>query len=94
MRTVALALAGFALAACEYMPGASPPPPSPERQAQFVALVEGAGCELHQADNDDLLDPAGFSDAEAGAISRQLLADGRAEITPEGNLVLVTENCL
>jgi hypothetical protein len=95
MRHFALSLVAAALASCGYMPGASsPPPPSPERTAAFVAIVEGAGCELHQADNDALLDPAGFSDAEASAIARQLLADGRAEITPQGNLVLVTENCV
>jgi hypothetical protein len=94
MRLMVLSLAGLALAACEYMPGASSPPPSPERASTFVALVEGAGCELHQADNDALLDPAGFSDAEASAISRQLIADGRAEVTPEGNLVLLTDSCI
>ena len=98
MRLLALALAGVALAACDYMPGfmpgASSPPPAPERVDTFVMLVEGSGCELHQADNDALLDPAGFSDAEASAISQQLLAEGRAQITPEGNLVLLTENCL
>jgi len=76
------------------MPGASTPPPAPERVDTFVLLVEGSGCELHRAENDDLLDPAGFTDAEASAISQQLLAERRAEITPEGNLVLLTENCL
>jgi hypothetical protein len=94
MRRVILGVAGLALAACDFMPGASSPPPSRERTDAFVALVEGAGCELHQADNDHLLDPAGFSDAEASAISRQLVADGRAEISPEGNLVLLTETCI
>jgi hypothetical protein len=94
MRLTALSLAALALAACDYMPGASTPPPSPEREAAFVAMVEGAGCELHQQDNEALLNPAGFSDAEASAISQQLLAEGRAEITPEGNLMLLTENCV
>ena len=97
MRMLALGLAGLSLAACDYMPGmfgAAPPAPSPERSAAFVALVEGAGCELHQADNDALLDPAGFSDAEASAISQGLMAQGRAEVTPEGNLLLLTENCI
>jgi hypothetical protein len=95
MRPWTLGLAGLALAACDgFMPGASPAPPSPARTDAFVAVVEGAGCELPHTDNDHLLDPAGFSDAEASAISRQLLAEGRAELSPEGNLVLQTENCL
>jgi hypothetical protein len=95
MKPVVLGFAGFALAACNgFMPEASSTPPSPERMDAFVAMVEGAGCELHQEDNDALLDPAGFSDAEASAASQQLLAEGRAQVTPEGNLVLLTENCL
>jgi hypothetical protein len=60
----------------------------------FVLLVESSGCELHQADNDHLLDPVGFSDTEASAISQQLITEGRATVSPEGNLVLLTENCL
>jgi hypothetical protein len=97
MKAVILAAAGLALAACNYLPGASAPPtpaPSPARADAFVAMVEGSGCELHQQDNDALLDPLGFSDAEASAIAQQLLADGRAEINAEGNLVLLTENCV
>jgi hypothetical protein len=88
-----LLAAGLALAACDMTPG---PQPSvePTREAQFVELVEGAGCELPHTNNDYLLDPAGFGDAEASAISQQLLADGRAEVSPEGNLVLRTENCI
>ena len=94
MRLFALTVAALALASCDYLPGQQAPTVAPEREAQFVALVEGAGCELHQQDNDALLDPAGFSDAEASAISQQLLTEGRAEITPEGNLLLLTETCV
>ena len=93
MRLSELTALALALAACGVMPGASPPR-SPERMNAFVAMIEGAGCELHQSDNEALLDPAGFSDAEASALSQQLLAEGRAEITPEGNLALRTENCV
>ena len=58
-----------ARARASYMPGrAAAAARRRSGRPQFVALVEGAGCELHQADNDDLLDPAGFTDAEAGAI--------------------------
>ena len=94
MKVLATGLAGMLLASCGMFPTQEPAPVSPEREAQFVALVEGAGCELHQQDNDALLDPAGFSDAEASAISQQLLAQGRAEIDPEGNLLLLTGSCV
>jgi hypothetical protein len=89
----ALIAAGVALAACDTTPAAAPSA-EPTRQAQFVELLEGAGRELPHTDNDYLLDPAGFSDAEASAISQQLLNDGQAEVSPEGNLVLRTENCI
>jgi hypothetical protein len=95
MRSLAVLLAGLALASCgTFQTQPSAVSVAPQREAAFVAMVEGAGCELHQEDNDALLDPAGFSDPEATAISQQLLAEGRAEITPEGNLVLLTENCV
>jgi hypothetical protein len=92
----AVILAGATLAGCNMLPQSQPAAPqvSEERVDAFVTLVEVAGCELPHTDNDHLLDPAGFSDAEASAISQQLLADGRAELSPEGNLVLRTENCL
>ena len=74
---------------------------SPEQVAYLVghceaklAIVEDANCELPHTDNDHLLRPAGFSDAEASAISRQLLADGRASVAPDGDLVLHTETCI
>jgi hypothetical protein len=92
MRNSILALLGVALAGCEMVPGMSSPP-TPARMDAFVAMIEGAGCELPQEDNDALLDPAGFSDAEASALSQRLLVDGRAEVSPEGNLILLTENC-
>ena len=38
--------------------------------------------------------PAGFTDAEMGAIGGQLVTEGRAELTDDGELVLLTENCL
>jgi hypothetical protein len=94
VRLVALILAG-SVAACGMLPQRqAEPAASPERVDAFVTLVEVAGCELPHTDNDHLLGAAGFSDAEASAISRQLLADGRAELTPEGNLRLHTETCI
>ncbi len=96
MKFLVLTAPVLALAGCSLMPGASPSTasPSPERVDAFVALVEGAGCELHREDNDALLGQAGFSDGEASLISRQLLDVGQAEINEEGNLVLITENCI
>ncbi len=98
MKPALLGLAGLSLAACNGygfdFGGASSAAPSPARVAAFAALVEGAGCELPHTDNEHLLAPAGFSDAEASAISRQLLDDGSASIASNGNLILHTENCL
>jgi hypothetical protein len=98
MRYATQLLAGLGLGACDMLPGqqAAAPAPAvaPERVEAFVTLVEVAGCELPHTDNDHLLDPAGFGDAEASAISRQLIAEGRAEVSPEGNLVLMTERCV
>jgi len=96
MRLATLGAVVPLLAACGMMPQTSPTAvtPTPARTDAFVVMVEGAGCELHQSENDALLDPAGFSDAEASAIAQELLADGRAEINDQGNLVLLTENCV
>jgi hypothetical protein len=95
MRFPGLILSAVILAGCEMLPQSQPAaaPVSQERVDAFVTLVEVAGCELPHTDNDHLLDPAGFGDAEASAISQQLLAEGRADLSPEGNLVLRTENC-
>jgi hypothetical protein len=96
MRTLVLSLAGLGLAACDgFMPGPAPTATaSPARMNAFITMIEGAGCELHQENNDALLDPAGFTDAEASALSQQLLVEGRAQITSDGNLILLTENCI
>jgi hypothetical protein len=72
----------------------STPPPSPERVAMFETMLQDNGCELPQVENDYLLGPAGFSDAEASAISQQLIGEGRATVAPNGNLVLQTGACL
>jgi hypothetical protein len=94
---VLLGLGALALAGCEGFgfggPAASMAP-SPERVAAFENMVAAAGCELPHTDNDSILDPAGFSDAEASAISQQLLAEGRATLSPSGNLVLTTGACV
>ena len=96
IRPVLLGIAGVSLAACNGFGfgGSSTPAPSPDRVAAFTAMVEGSGCVLPHTDNDHLLAPAGFSDAEASAISQQLLADGSATLAPNGNLVLHSGACL
>ncbi len=69
--------------------------PDTVRRAEFVALIEANGCRLDQSDNEAVLVPAGFSDAEAGQLGGLLLSEGVAELsTPEGDLILLTENCL
>lgn len=100
MKTLArhalLGIAGLTLAACNGFSfgGTSTPPPSPERVAMFENMLQDNGCELPQVENDHLLGPAGFSDAEASAISQQLISEGRASVAPNGNLVLHTGACL
>ena len=37
---------------------------------------------------------AGFTDLEIGDFGKALAAEGRAEITADGGLVLVTERCI
>jgi hypothetical protein len=96
MQVALLGLAGVVLAGCEGFGfgGMSTPPPSPERVAMFENMLQNAGCELPHTDNDALLASGGFSDAEASAISQQLIGEGRATIAPNGNLVLQTGACL
>lgn len=92
---VVLGIAALSLAGCEgFGTMGSAQPPSPERVAMFENMLQEAGCELPHTDNDHLLAPAGFSDAEASAISQQLISEGRASVAPNGNLVLHTGSCL
>jgi hypothetical protein len=98
IRPVLLGIAGLSLAACNGYGfggmGGSAPSPDPERVVAFTAMLEGAGCELPHTDNDALLASGGFSDAEASAISQQLVANGSATIAPNGNLLLQSGACL
>jgi hypothetical protein len=95
MRPTILILAGLALAACDYLPGAAPAPDVTQRRGEFIAVVEAAGCRLDQAENEDVLVPAGFTDQEAGALGGLLVSEGLAEISDgDGDLILLTENCL
>jgi hypothetical protein len=99
MRLAIVCLAIVVLAGCDYLPmpggsGAAGPDVT-ARRAEFVAVVEAAGCRLDQSENEAVLVPAGFSDAEAGALGGLLVAEGAAELsTPEGDLILLTENCV
>lgn len=92
MKYLVLALTGPVLAACTLLQPASPP--VSERRAEFISVVEAAGCRLHQSENEDVLVPAGFSDAEAGALGGLLVSEGVAELAEDGDLVLLTESCL
>ena len=104
MKYLAIVAAGLLLAGCSEggpgwptMPGgggaAGPIEPDPPRQAQFVALVEQSGCRVDPRDH-AFVHEAGFSDLELGEFGRALAIDGRAEVTADGGLVLVTERCI
>jgi hypothetical protein len=88
----ALVLAGLALASCAPQPEAVAIVPA-DRELAFVALVEQTACQVDPA-NHEAVHAAGFSDAEIDAIGQQLIAEGRAELSPTGQLILLTENCL
>jgi hypothetical protein len=92
MKRWLLGLAGLVVAACETMPGATPPADAGRRD-QFVALVEANGCEVDPVDHAFVHD-AGFSDAELADFSRSLAAEEWAEVGYDGTLILVTETCI
>jgi hypothetical protein len=102
MKYLAIVAAAVALAGCESVPGmpsvftggGAPAVTVDEaRQAQFVALVEQSGCAVDPQDHQFIHD-AGFSDLELGDFGRSLAIDGRAEVTADGGLVLLTERCI
>jgi hypothetical protein len=90
MKLAALILAGLVLASCDTSP-LDPTPPA--RQAEFIDLVEGSGCRVDPVDH-EWLHTAGFTDEELSAIGGDLVVSGVAEMSPEGALVLLTENCI
>jgi hypothetical protein len=106
MRYLAIAAAaGLLLAGCEGTPGmptiftggggggvAAAQSDSP-RQAEFVALVEAQGCRIDPQDH-AFVHEAGFSDLEIGEFGKTLSGEGRAEVTADGGLVLMTERCI
>jgi hypothetical protein len=105
MRHLAIvAAAGLVLAGCEGTQGfptiftgggggvAAAQSDSP-RQAEFVALVEASGCSVDSRDH-AFVHEAGFSDLEIGEFGKTLAAEGRAEVTASGGLILRTERCI
>ena len=105
MRHLAIvAAAGVVLAGCEATQGlptiftgggggvAAAQSDSP-RQAEFVALVEASGCSVDSRDH-AFVHEAGFSDLEIGEFGKTLAAEGRAEVTASGGLILRTERCI
>jgi hypothetical protein len=92
MRCAALAFAGLSLVACDtgFGTGMSV---GPDRQAAFVALVEQSGCRVDAADH-EYVHAAGFTDPEIAEIGGQLAAEGRAEITAGGDLILTSGMCI
>ena len=64
-----------------------------ERVDAFAILLEQTGCRF-DADDHEPVHAAGFIDAEIGDLGGALVADGRAELTPTGDLVLVSGACI
>ena len=101
MKYLAIVAAGLVLAGCESMPGmptvitggGEGAPVDSARQAQFVALVEQSGCRVDPTDH-AFVHEAGFSDLEIGDFGQTLSAEGRAEITADGGMLLLTERCI
>jgi hypothetical protein len=101
MRYAALLVAAIGLGACDMLPGQSQtgaplvPAVSGERVDAFVVLVERLNCRVSpDEDAHQQVHTAGFSDAEIVDIGQILVAEGRAQITDTGVLILLTENCI
>ena len=94
MKYVLPALAGILVASCGMLPQREPTAAvAPEREAAFVATVEQAGCRVDPASH-EFVHAAGFSDEELRAIGVELVGSQRAELGPDGGLILLTPNCL
>jgi hypothetical protein len=92
-------IAGLALGACGFRTGPEPVEVTaartvaPERVDAFTIAVRQLGCTLDFMDHDPMY-AAGFTDDEMTSIGLQLVAEGRAHVNEEGDLVLDTEGCV
>ena len=93
MKHVAAVLAGLVLASCGFVEQDQAAAVAPEREAAFIAVVEGTQCRVDPASH-EAVHAAGFTDAEISAIGAELVGDERAELAPDGTLILLTANCL
>jgi hypothetical protein len=93
IRYAAVALVGLGLASCDVMPEGQGVAIAPDRQAAFVALIEQSDCRFDPV-NHEPVHAAGFTDPEISEIGGQLVAQGQAEIAPNGDLILLTGTCL
>lgn len=63
-----------------------------ERIAQFLAVVEAAGCVIDEANNLDILRQLSMTEDEGGRIVMILMTDGRA-VPQDDDLRITTGPC-
>lgn len=60
----------------------------------FVALIVEAGCQMTDAQADQIFPPFGFTKSETRGFISVLLFEGQARVEPETNsVVLMTPDC-
>lgn len=103
--SAAALLAVLALSACEPMAPVSAAPASggpapvgqPATQApadRLLAAIESQGCLLTRGNVEAVLLRANLTQAELVTLTDQLNAQGRAEVSGEGTIRVLTDNCI
>jgi hypothetical protein len=101
--SAAALLAVLALSACEPMapvsaaPGGPAPVGQPATQApadRLLAAIESQGCLLTRGNVEAVLLRANLTQAELVTLTDQLNAQGRAEVSGEGTIRVLTDNCI
>lgn len=92
-------LGGLSLAACAPMAPApmGQPATQPATQApadRLLAAVESQGCLLTASNVEAVLLRASLTQAELAALTPQLAAQGRAEVSGEGTIRVLTDTCI
>ena len=93
-----LALGALALSACAPTMGARPLPVGQAATAapadRLVAAIETEGCLLTRDNVGAVLLRANLTQADLGTLTPQLAAAGRAEVSGEGTIRVLSDNCI
>ncbi len=95
----ALALPAVALlAACALPAATSQPrpqtlPPAPPKE-RLVAAIEASGCVLTAGNVEAILLRANLTQADLRTLTPELAAEGRAEVSGEGAIRILSDNCI